>query len=119
MSHFSTIRTKITEGEILKSSLKNLGFVVKENADVRGYNGSTVRADIVAVLEKADYDLGFTRGDDGSYGVVGDVWGIGKGYNFHQLVESITQKYAVEHATNQAKAKGLAGSNVNVRVSVA
>ncbi|MEM7770576.1 MAG: DUF1257 domain-containing protein, partial [Cyanobacteria bacterium P01_A01_bin.37] len=51
MSHFSTLRTKITDSVVLTQSLSDLGIAVKENADIRGYNGQRVRADIVAVLE--------------------------------------------------------------------
>jgi hypothetical protein len=65
MSHFSTLRTKITDAEILKNSLRDLGLQVKTNADVRGYNGQRLRADIVAVLE-GDYDLGWSRNADGA-----------------------------------------------------
>ena len=43
MSHFSTLRTKITDAEILTSSLRDLGISVKTEADVRGYNGQRVR----------------------------------------------------------------------------
>ena len=57
MSHFSTLRTKISDAEILKTSLRDLGIVVKTEANVRGYNGQRVRADIVAILE-GEYDLG-------------------------------------------------------------
>ena len=57
MSHFSTLRTKITEVEILKASLRDLGINTKTEADVRGYNGQRLRADLVAVLE-GEYDLG-------------------------------------------------------------
>jgi len=39
MSHFSTLRTKITDAEILKQSLRYLGISVKTEAYVRGYNG--------------------------------------------------------------------------------
>ncbi|MEO0648110.1 MAG: DUF1257 domain-containing protein, partial [Cyanobacteria bacterium J06650_10] len=60
MSHFSTLRTKITDAEILKSSLNDLGVNVKTEANIRGYNGQNVRADIVAVLE-GDYDIGWSR----------------------------------------------------------
>ena len=59
MSHFSTLRTKITDAEILKSSLRDLGATVKTEASIRGYNGQSVRADIVAVLE-GDYDIGWS-----------------------------------------------------------
>jgi len=44
MSHFSTLRTKITDAEILKASLRDLGISVKTEADVRGYNGETARS---------------------------------------------------------------------------
>jgi hypothetical protein len=60
MSHFSTLRTKITDGQILINSLRDLGYTVKLNAEVRGYNGQRVRADIVAQLE-GDYDLGLVQ----------------------------------------------------------
>lgn len=65
MSHFSTLRTKITDAEILKSSLRDLGISVNSNADVRGYNGQRVRADLVAVLD-GEYDLGWSRNSDGA-----------------------------------------------------
>ena len=46
MSHFSTLRTKVTEAEVLKASLRDLGITVKTNADLRGYQGNKVSADI-------------------------------------------------------------------------
>jgi hypothetical protein len=39
MSHFSTLRTKITDAEILKTSLRDLGINVKTETDLRGYQG--------------------------------------------------------------------------------
>ena len=60
MSHFSTLRTKITDAEILKTSLRDLGINVKTETDLRGYQGQRVRADIVAILE-GEYDLGWSR----------------------------------------------------------
>ena len=51
MSHFSTLRTKVSDAEILKNSLRDLGITTNTEADVRGYNGQSIRADIVAVLE--------------------------------------------------------------------
>jgi len=62
MSHFSTLR-KITDAEILKV-LRDLGITAKR-ADVRGYNGQRLRADLVAVL--GEYDLGWSRNSDGSF----------------------------------------------------
>lgn len=60
MSHFNTLRSKLTDIEILKESLYNPGFIVQTDAVVRGSNGQQVWADIVAVLE-GGYDLGWSR----------------------------------------------------------
>jgi hypothetical protein len=69
MSHFSTLRTKISNAEILTNSLRDLGIEVKTDADIRGYNGQRLRADIVAVLE-GEYDLGWSRNADGSFDLI-------------------------------------------------
>ncbi len=94
MSHFSTLRTKISDAEILKNSLKDLGISTKIDADVRGYNGQRLRADIVAVLE-GEYDLGWSRNADGSFDLIADLWGVAKKHNQTELINSINQKYAV------------------------
>ncbi|MGB7414476.1 MAG: DUF1257 domain-containing protein, partial [Thermosynechococcaceae cyanobacterium] len=80
MSHFSTLRTKITDVAVLKSSLADLGISTKTEADVRGYNGQRVRADLVAMLE-GEYDLGWSRNTDGSYDLIADLWGVAKKHN--------------------------------------
>lgn len=113
MSHFSTLRTKITEAEILTNSLRDLGISVKSEADVRGYNGQRVRADLVAVLE-GDYDLGWTRNTDGSFDLIADLWGVAKKHNQTELINSINQKYAVNKTLAEAKQRGLQNANVKL-----
>ncbi|EKV00096.1 Protein of unknown function (DUF1257) [Leptolyngbya sp. PCC 7375] len=113
MSHFSTLRTKITEAEILTSSLKDLGISVKNDADVRGYNGQRVRADIVAVLE-GEYDLGWSRNTDGSFDLIADLWGVAKKHNQTELINSINQKYAVNRTLAEVKRPGLQNANVKL-----
>jgi hypothetical protein len=115
MSHFSTLRTKITDAEILKNSLRDLGLQVKTNADVRGYNGQRLRADIVAVLE-GDYDLGWSRNADGSFDLIADLWGVAKKYNQTELINSINQKYAINKTLAEVKRPGLQSANVKVVV---
>jgi hypothetical protein len=90
---------------------------VKEQSDVRGYNGNRVQADIVAVLE-GEFDLGWQLQDDGSFSLIGDLWGVSKKHNQAELINSINQKYAInktlaEAATNQA----LKGATVRVQVT--
>jgi hypothetical protein len=113
MSHFSTLRTKITDAEILKSSLRDLGIVVKVDADVRGYNGQRLRSDIVATLE-GDYDLGWSRNADGSFDLIADLWGVAKKHNQTELINSINQKYAVNKTLTEVKRPGLSNANVKL-----
>jgi len=113
MSHFSTLRTKITDAEILKSSLRDLGISVKTEADVRGYNGQRLRSDIVAVLE-GEYDLGWSRNSDGSFDLIADLWGVAKKHNQTELINSINQKYAVNKTLAEVKQRGLQNANVKL-----
>jgi hypothetical protein len=113
MSHFSTLRTKITDAEILKSSLSDLGVTVKSEANIRGYNGQNVRADIVAVLE-GDYDIGWSRNADGSFDLIADLWGVAKKHNQTELINSINQKYAVNKTLAEVKRPGLQNANVRL-----
>ena len=115
MSHFSTLRTKIVDAEILKQSLQDLGLTVSTEDNVRGYNGQQVRADIVARLE-GDYDLGWSRNQDGSFDLVADLWGVAKKHNQTELINSINQKYAVNKTLVDAKRPGLQNANVRLMV---
>ncbi|TVQ45427.1 MAG: DUF1257 domain-containing protein [Gloeocapsa sp. DLM2.Bin57] len=113
MSHFSTLRTKITDAEILKASLRDLGISIQNDADVRGYNGQRIRADIVAVLE-GEYDLGWSCNSDGTYDLIADLWGVAKKHNQTELINSINQKYAVNKTLAEVKQRGLQNANVKV-----
>ena len=113
MSHFSTLRTKITDSEVLKSSLSDLGITVKTEANIRGYNGQNVRADIVAVLE-GDYDIGWSENADGSFDLIADLWGVAKKHNQTELINAINQKYAVNKTLAEVKRPGLQNANVRL-----
>lgn len=101
-SHFSTLRTKITDGEILKEALRSLGLTVKTYADVRGYNSQRVPADIVVVLE-GEFDLGWSENSNGSFDLIADLRGIKREYNDTALINAINQKYRVVVSLSQAK----------------
>jgi hypothetical protein len=113
MSHFSTLRTKITDAEVLKNSLRDLGITTKSEADVRGYQGQRVRADIVATLE-GEYDLGWSRNADGTFDLIADLWGVAKKHNQTELINSINQKYAVNKTLAEVKRPGLNQANVKL-----
>ncbi len=90
MSHFTTIKVQIKNGEVLQQVLQELGYQVKCNTAVRGYQGDTTQADYV-IRQDNGYDLGFRRSGD-NYELVADFWGAR--INQQQFVNSITQKYA-------------------------
>ncbi|MCM1984713.1 DUF1257 domain-containing protein [Lyngbya confervoides] len=115
MSHFSTLRTKISDSALLVNSLKDLGIEVKTEADVRGYNGQRIRADIVAVLD-GEYDLGWSRNTNGTFDLIADLWGVAKKHNQTELINSINQKYAINKTLAEAKQPGLQNANVRLLV---
>lgn len=115
MSHFSTLRSKLTDAELLKSSLADLGLVASTNTDVRGACGQKVRADIVVAL-KGDYDLGWVRNPQGSFDLIADLWGVAKSHNLANLMNSINQKYAINKTLAEVKQPGLQNAKVNLMV---
>jgi hypothetical protein len=115
MSHFRTLRTKLTDAEILKASLRELGICVKTDAYVRGFNGQQVRADIVAVLE-GNQDIGWSRNANGYFDMIADLPGVAKKHNQTELISSLNQKYAVNKTLAQVKQLGLKNANVKLVV---
>jgi hypothetical protein len=106
---FTTFRTKITDFEILKQALRDLGLNVKVDADVRGSGGIKTHADIVAVLE-GSCDIGWLRNADGSYDMIADREGIAQKHNSTELINSINQKYAVNKTLAEIKRPGFQSS---------
>jgi hypothetical protein len=90
MSHFTTIKVEIKDGTILHEVLRELGYSVELNTQVRGYQGKTTQADYV-IRQANGYDLGFRQTGD-VYEIVADFWGAK--INQTELVNSIHQKYA-------------------------
>ncbi len=90
----NTLRTKITDIEVLISALQELGFSVETDAEVRGSSKSR-RADVVAVLD-GDCDLGFienTNNADGTLDLIVDIWCVSKCYKPNIIIYSIFDKY--------------------------
>ncbi|MEM9540493.1 MAG: DUF1257 domain-containing protein [Cyanobacteria bacterium P01_E01_bin.42] len=90
MSHFSTIKVQIKNGEILNDVLQELGYAVECNTEIRGYQGKTTTADYV-IRRSNHYDIGFRQNGE-SYDIVADFWGVN--LDRKQFVNSVLQKYA-------------------------
>lgn len=90
MSHFTTIKVQIKNGEVLHQTLQELGYQVECDTWVRGYQGDTTQAEYV-IRQSNGYDLGF-RGNGENYELVADFWGAR--INEQEFIHSINQKYA-------------------------
>ncbi|WP_017294056.1 DUF1257 domain-containing protein [Geminocystis herdmanii] len=90
MSHFTTIKVQIKNGEILHKTLQELGYTVETNTNVRGYQGIKTKAEYV-IRQNNGYDLGFRRQGD-NYELVADFWGAK--IDQTKFINDISQKYA-------------------------
>ena len=90
MSHFTTIKVQIKQGEVLLQVLRELGYQVEQNTQVRGYMGDKTNAEYV-IKQSNGYDLGFRKNGEG-YELVADFWGAE--INQQEFVNNISQKYA-------------------------
>jgi hypothetical protein len=90
MSHFTTIKVQIKQGEVLHQVLQQLGYQVVQNTNVRGYRGDTTNAEYV-IRQANGYDLGFRKNGE-NYELVADFWGAK--INQQEFINKISQKYA-------------------------
>lgn len=102
MSHFTTIKVQIKNGEILHQCLQELGYKVECDTQVRGYNGDLTDAEYV-IRQPNGYDLGFRRNGE-NYELVADFWGAR--INRKEFIDSIGQKYAHKTLMATVKAEG-------------
>jgi hypothetical protein len=105
MSHFSTLKTKITDERYLLQALRDLGYnPVSGKLSVRGYAGSRTDVDIRIASKTSGYDIGFRKQGE-HYACVADWFGV-RGINQRDFLESLTQRYASLIVKDQLIAQG-------------
>jgi len=102
MSHFTTVKIQIRNGETLHQVLNELGYKVECDRNVRGYQGNTTQADYV-VRQSNGYDLGFRRSGE-TYDLIADFWGAK--INQQEFVNAVSQKYAHKTLMKTAQEQG-------------
>lgn len=99
MSHFTTIKTRMSEKVLLEKALDDMGYPYEEGkgkgATVRGWRGNTTNADFVLQTKTAGYDIGFVKRGE-NYEAVADWSMIREDWN--QFMNKLNQRYAY-HAT--------------------
>ena len=75
MSHMTKAKTKIQDREALKRALTALGFTVRENCQIKSYDGAVKQCNVVAFWGK--HGFGYTDHEAGGMEMLGDFWYFG------------------------------------------
>ncbi|MCC7491474.1 MAG: DUF1257 domain-containing protein [Fimbriimonadaceae bacterium] len=103
MSHFTRVRTKLRDLQLLDRALRDLGYQPSlGRVRVRGWDGESRAADLVVQCSNR-YDFGFRRDGDELVMIL-DEWGFRD--EVPRLLERITQRYAYHVCLQQAAAQG-------------
>jgi hypothetical protein len=117
MSHFSTIKTKLYDRDLLAKTLGDMGVqnvIVAEDTNslpVRGYKGQRQNADIV-VQQDNGHDIGF-RFNGNEYELVSDLQFWQQKIPQENFLNQIAQRYSVNKVKQAAEE---AGFNINEEV---
>ncbi len=110
MSHFSTIKTRIHEQQLLEETLTKLGykFEVGEQVLTNCEGDETQSVDLVVDVDAGDHKIGFQRLADGTFNIVADWWRIEKqtGVTEQKFVGFVNVGYAQAALKREAKAHG-------------
>ena len=93
MSHFSKIKTKLYDRNILKKSLSDLKLEwTEQNQQIVGYQKQTHDAEII-VKQSNNYDIGF-KWNGVEYELVTDLMFWAQPYSVDKFLNQINQRYA-------------------------
>ncbi|MBI4663159.1 MAG: DUF1257 domain-containing protein [Verrucomicrobia bacterium] len=105
MSHFTTIKTQMTEKEPLLKALEDLGYTPQDGAvEIRGYLGNRTAVEIKVPTKNPEYDIGFHQ-LGGTYQCVADWYGL-REIDQQKFIEQLTQRYAYHAARAKLEAQG-------------
>ena len=101
MSHFTRIKTQLTNLDTVERALEDLGYRVEHAGSARGFAGQRAKADLV--VQAGQYDIGFTQ-RDGQIEMVADLWGLE--LDRDAFLKQLTQRYAYHTVKAQAAQQG-------------
>jgi len=112
MSHITTVKLEVKDLEAMKGACEELGLEFREGAaQFRTYGGALTACDhLIAVKGNAQaYEIGLRARGDGSYEVLTDFYGGGRGLSekVGRSGEKLIQMYGAEVAIRAARKKGL------------
>jgi len=105
MSHFSTIKTKLKDKDVLLKALLTIGLPVDINKELEnpvGHEHAKVLCDITLGT-----DIGFRLNTQTkTYELVTDIQTWNHSIPPKRMIEKVTQEYAAELVTREVKRKG-------------
>ena len=106
MSHFTRMRTTLTDGDVLERSLRDLGHQVERGqVSVRGYMGQRTPVELRLPTKSRGYDIGFRRNGGAAYEMVADWWGI-KETTAERFLVTVARQYAAVGARTVLERQG-------------
>jgi hypothetical protein len=105
MSHFTKIKTKLYNLEILKKSLEDLSLKTEfESKEIRGYNDQTHVAELV-IKQMNNHDIGFTW-NGSEYELVTDLMFWAQPYSVDKFLNQVNQRYAYNSIVQMSEREG-------------
>ena len=104
MSHFSTIKTKITNKPKLVKALQLLQYDVQENIEL--VNPLDHQHEKVKVDVSIGNDIGFRLNNEGVYELVADIQTWKESVPPQRFIEKVTQQYAKATILDTSQDKG-------------
>lgn len=108
MSHFTRVRTRLTDEPTIKQALARMSYKVLDAADgVRGWQGQRTKAAFKVRVPRTSYEIGFVPGSSTAQGfsIVADWWGI-RVMTQDEFTQRLTREYAYVATVNSLAAKG-------------
>ena len=105
MSHFTTVKTEILDLEILKRTISDLGFNMKEGDWHIGHDGQMEQIDL-SVQIAPQSDLLFKKGVPGKGYVITAVGETGGREKIRRMIQMIQQEYAYRKVLHETRKRG-------------
>ena len=105
MSHFTKIKTKLYNLEILKKSLNDLSLETElEKKEIRGYNNQTHVAELV-IRQSNNHDIGFAWNGN-EYELVTDLMFWKQSCSVDKFLNQVNQRYAYNSIVQMSEREG-------------
>jgi hypothetical protein len=105
MSHFTKIKTKLYNLEILKKSLDDLSLsTTLGNTEVRGYKNQKHIAELV-IKQSNNHDIGFAWNGK-EYELVTDLMFWAQPYSVDKFLNQVNQRYAYNSIIQMSEKEG-------------